>query len=61
MSDRRDDDKIEPGEPWGLRPPPGPGEPMKGGGRKRPPIWLLLVLMLVVLLGMLAVVLGLGQ
>jgi hypothetical protein len=34
---------------------------MKRGGRKRPPVWLLLLLVLVTLLGMLAVMLGLGQ
>ncbi len=61
MNDRRDDDRVEPGEPWGARPPAAPGEPMKGGGRKRPPIWLLLLLVLVALLLMLAVMLGLGQ
>jgi hypothetical protein len=61
VSGGRDDNRIEPGEPWGVRPPAAPGEAMKGGGRKRPPIWLLLLLVLVGLLGMLAVMLGLGQ
>lgn len=60
MSGRRDDDRIEPGEPWGVR-PPAPDEPTKGGGRRRPPIWLLLLLLLVILLAMLAVMLGAGQ
>jgi hypothetical protein len=60
VSSRRPDDEIEPGQPWRLE-PPGRDEPLKGGRRRLPPAWILVLLAVAMLIALVALLLGAGQ